>query len=209
VIVSVDEVRNVAVFSSSLEVTAERRATGAILVPLRVECFVPAPVAASIAQASGGGWTIPILCLGIGLIACCILIPQADQNRRLVYEKEKLRLDLEQLDHQVAINDQFLKKLGQDPTLSQRLAQRQMKLVPAGTAILDLKNDEQSQESSPYLLVSLPPPARLEPYRAVGGFLADLCRDTKTKLYMMGAGLMLMAAGLVLGAGEGKESLIT
>ena len=35
------------------------------------------------AGATGGGWTIPLLCLGIAVIACCLVIPQADANRRL------------------------------------------------------------------------------------------------------------------------------
>src|SRR5215212_8216660 len=34
----------------------------------------------------GGGWTLALLCAGIALIACTVLIPQADANRRLVYE---------------------------------------------------------------------------------------------------------------------------
>src|SRR4051812_27466761 len=34
----------------------------------------------------GGGWTLALLCGGIALIACTVLIPAADANRRLVYE---------------------------------------------------------------------------------------------------------------------------
>jgi len=194
---SSDELRDQAVFGSTLEALPQAVGTGTVLIPQRVVCFIsPRPARL---EPSGGGWTIPILCIGIGLIACCVLIPQADQNRRLVYEREKLRLDLKQIDQQIAVTEQFLKKLGQDPTLSQRLAQRQMKVVPAGTAILDLKGDFAAQESSPYLLVSLPPPPQLQPYRPVGGFIAELCRDTKSKLYILGAGLMLMAVGLIMG----------
>src|SRR5690242_14281732 len=47
------------------------------------------------APTRGGGWTIPILCAGIALIACCVLIPQADANRRLIYERQMLKMDLE------------------------------------------------------------------------------------------------------------------
>src|SRR5690349_7353286 len=28
----------------------------------------------------GGGWAVAMLCCGIGLIACCVVIPQADAN---------------------------------------------------------------------------------------------------------------------------------
>src|SRR6185312_4116438 len=40
---------------------------------------------------TGGGWTVPILCAGVALIACCALIPQADSNRRLTYERQELQ----------------------------------------------------------------------------------------------------------------------
>src|SRR4051812_4130370 len=79
------------------------------------------------AAGSSGGWTIPLLCIGISLIACCLLIPAADENRRLVYEREKLKADIEQIHKQIEVNDEFLKRVADDPTLSERLAQRQMK----------------------------------------------------------------------------------
>jgi hypothetical protein len=151
-------------------------------------------------EPSRGGWTIPILCAGIALIACCFLIPQADSNRRLIYEREKLRLDLKQIDDQIARNDDFLHKLGQDSTLAQRLAQRQMKIVPQGTAILDLHGDTAIQSTSPFLLVSLPSPPQLIAYKPVGGRFADLCRNPHSQLYLAGLGMLLVAAGLVLGS---------
>src|SRR5436309_973572 len=45
----------------------------------------------------GGGWTVAALCAGIGLIACCVVIPQADANRRLVYERERMKIDLDSI----------------------------------------------------------------------------------------------------------------
>ena len=36
----------------------------------------------------GGGWTLAVLCMGLSLIAGCVIIPQADANRRLVYARE-------------------------------------------------------------------------------------------------------------------------
>src|ERR1700733_6437704 len=81
-------------------------------------------------------WTIPLLCAGIAIIACCLLIPAADENHHLVYEREKLRLDGEQIHKQVTVNDEFLPRVADDPVLLQRLAQRQMKLVRKGTSVL-------------------------------------------------------------------------
>src|SRR5689334_19152265 len=67
---------------------------------------------------TGGGWTLPLLCAGVALIACCALIPQADANRRLAYEKQELSRDLETVEKQIAVNDSFLKQVGDDPTLA-------------------------------------------------------------------------------------------
>ena len=91
---------------------------------------------------SGGAFTIPLICLGIGLIAMCLLIPTADENRRLSYERERLQADLDQLQKQAATNEMFLKRVADDPTLSERLARRQMKMVPQGTSVLELKSQK-------------------------------------------------------------------
>jgi hypothetical protein len=151
------------------------------------------------APASGGAFTIPLISLGIGLIAMCLLIPASDENRRLAYERDRLTADLEQLHKQVATNDAFLKRVADDPSLAERLARRQLKMVPEGTAVLDLKTAPQARtDMSPFLLVTVPPPAPVAPFKPVGGFLADLCRHPKTQLYLIGASLLMIAAGLVL-----------
>jgi hypothetical protein len=160
-------------------------------------------------QTTGSGAiTIPLLCAGVALIAACVLIPAADENRRLVYERERLKQDLEQIQHQVAVNDQFLAKVADDPNLAERLAQRQMKVVREGTRVLELRGSRTSRDnasSSPFLLVTVPPPAPMPPYQPLGGSLAHYCLNPKTQLYLIGAGLLLMACGLVLGASNRVE----
>jgi cell division protein FtsB len=148
----------------------------------------------------GGAFTIPLICLGVSLIACCLLIPAADENRRLAYERERLSRDLEQLQKQVATNDEFLKCIADDPTLLERLARRQLKMVRAGTTVMNLKGSApDAADMSPFLLVTLPPPAAMPEYRPIGGTLSELCRHPKTQLYLMGGSLMMIACGLVLG----------
>ena len=147
----------------------------------------------------GSIWTIPLLCAGIALIAACMIIPVADENRRLVYEREKLKRDLEQIDKQVHLNSQFIKRVANDPNLFERLAQRQMKMVREGTSVLDLGSGT-SHEMSPYELVHVPPPEPLPPYQPLGGRLAELCRNPRHNLYLTGGGLLLIATGLILGA---------
>jgi hypothetical protein len=154
---------------------------------------------AEAAPTRGGGWTLPLLCAGIALIACCVLIPQADANRRLAYEHQMLQMDLESVERQVAVNEEFLKKVADDPTLAERLAQRQMKAIPQGTRILELIKDPDGSGMSPFQLVSVAPPSPLPPYKPVGGTLARLCYDSHSRLYLIGASLGMIAMGLVLG----------
>jgi hypothetical protein len=151
-------------------------------------------------------WTIPLLCAGMAIIACCLLIPAADENRRLAYEREKLRLDLDQIQQQININDDFLKRVADDPNLLERLAQRQMKLVRQGTNVLEIKNGSTHDDLSPFLLVSLPPPGELPPYRPIGGVFSELCRHPRSQLFLMGAAMLLVAMGLVLGSTPRDES---
>jgi hypothetical protein len=150
-------------------------------------------------------WTIPLLCAGVAIIACCIVIPAADENRRLVYEREKLKVDLEHIEKQVAVNEEFLKRVADDPTLLERLAQRQMKMVREGTSVLELRAGAGAapatagQNMSPYPLLTVAPPEPLAEYDPVGGRFADLCRHPRSRLIMIGSALMLIASGLVLG----------
>lgn len=149
-------------------------------------------------KARGGAWTIPILCAGIALIACSVLIPQADANRRLAYEKETLTRDLQSLEQQIEVNREFLKKVSDDPTLAQRLAERQMKVIPQGAHVVDLTHEPESM--SPFQLVNVAPPAPLPPYKPVGGTLARICYGAHSRLYLIGLSLGMVATGLVLGA---------
>ena len=159
---------------------------------------------------SGGAFTIPLICLGVGVIAMCLLIPAADEVRQLAYERDRLKADLEQLQKQVSTNDAFLQRVASDPVLAERLARRQLKMVPEGTQVLDLKSvgaATSTRDMSPFLLVTVPPPAPMPPYRPVGGVLANACRHPKTQLYLIGGSLMAIASGLVLSRSSSAPSL--
>lgn len=142
--------------------------------------------------------------MGVAILACCLLIPAADDNRRLVWEREKLKLDAEQIQKQIDVNGQFLKSVADDPTLLERLAQRQMKMVREGTAVLALRDERAHGDMSPYLLLSVPPPQPLAEYRPVGGAFSTLCRQPRSRLFVMGGALLLVACGLVLGSTPGR-----
>jgi len=159
----------------------------------------------------GGGWTVAILCVGMSLIAACAIIPQADANRKLVYEREVLRQDLKQIQSQVSVNHEFLSKLESDPQLTERLAQREMRAVPQGQTALILKSDGDSTPTasvaaarmSPFSILSVPPPAPLAPYKPVGGEFSELCRAPGSHGFVLGMGMIMIAAGLVL---DGRAS---
>jgi hypothetical protein len=148
----------------------------------------------------GSAWTIPLLCVGIAIIACCVLIPAANDNRRLRNETVHLQADLDQIKHQIAVNDQFLKSVSDDPTLLERLAERQMKMVRSGEAVLKLDAEQDRPQMSPYLLTNLPPPAMATTSDLPShGTLAAIGSDPHLRLFAMGAALLMVAAGLVLG----------
>ena len=154
---------------------------------------------------------------GLLVIAACALIPQADANRRLVYEREKLQLDLRQIQAQVAMNKDFLAKMGSDPQLEERLALRQMRVVRQGERVLEIKGDDpaapgpgepagDASQMSPFAIVRVPPPAPLPEYRPWGGSLSGFFLDPRTQLYLLGAALFMVAAGLILGDPSDDEN---
>jgi hypothetical protein len=96
-----------------------------------------------------------------------------------------------------------------DPQLTERLAQREMRAVQQGEAIVNtpLVSSAQSasadaERMSPFNIVNVPPPAALPPYQPVGGYFARLCRSPQSHVYLLGAGMILVAGGLALGEAQ-------
>ncbi|MBV8781515.1 MAG: hypothetical protein JO353_08970 [Phycisphaerae bacterium] len=147
-------------------------------------------------------WSIPLLCIGIAIIACCVLVPAANENRDLLLENAHLQADLTQINKQIAINEQFLKSVADNPTLLERLAERQMKLVRNGESVLKVQGEAAPQaQMSPFLLLNLPPPQmapELAPPRHA--WISTIAQQPRIRLFAMGGALLLMATSLVLGA---------
>jgi hypothetical protein len=129
-----------------------------------------------------------------------MIVPAADENRRLVWEREKLAADLAHIEKQITLNDEFLARLASDPGLSERLAQRQMNMVREGTSVLELPGRAASPEMSPFELVNLPPPPAMPEYKPIGGKVSQLFHHPKARLYLLGAGMLAMVLGVILGS---------
>jgi hypothetical protein len=170
----------------------------------------PPRVISNPAAPNGGAWTIPLVCLGLGIIAMSLIIPAADENRRLVYERERLARDLSHVQKQIAINDEFLARLATDPGLAERLAQRQMKMVREGTSVLELPGRSSAgggHDISPFELVTLPPPPPMPEYRPIGGKISRLFHHPKVRLYLLGAGLLSLIVGVILGSTKDRPEV--
>jgi hypothetical protein len=144
-----------------------------------------------------GAFKLAALCLGLATIAACLIIPQTDANRRLDYERQKLAMDLDQINRQTAVNDEFLKKIETDPQLAERLAERQMKFIRQGERPLPYKARATGQPISPFSLVKVPPPLPLPPYQPAGNFLAQWLLEPQLRLYFLAAGLFLVALAFI------------
>lgn len=148
-------------------------------------------------QRRRSGWTIPGLVIGLGVIAVCLMVPQIEENRAVLYDVERLRGEYRRIEMQISINDEFLAKVAVDPTLMSRLAQRQLRLLPGGTDELQLSGID-AEARSPFQLVTVPPAPEMPPYKPFGGDLLGPFREPRTRLYLMGAALFVMGAALIL-----------
>jgi hypothetical protein len=143
-------------------------------------------------------WSLPMLCLGLGLIAICVLVPAAEANKRLTADRDKLNRDLSYVESQVSANQEFLSSVDSDPEVAERLAQRQFRQIRQGTSVLELKGVNQKIARSPFAMISVPPPPAVEEYHPLQGYLGDICADTRRQLYGVGLGMFLAAMSLVL-----------
>ncbi len=148
-------------------------------------------------------WSLPMLCAGLGLIAICVLVPAAETNKRLTADRDKLNRDLTYTESQVSANQEFLSMAGTDPEIAERLAHRQFRQIRQGTSVLELKGVDHKTQTSPFEMVSVPPPPPVEEYHPLTGVLGDICGDPRRQMYAVGLGMFMAAMALVLGVSSG------
>lgn len=154
---------------------------------------------------SGVAWALPLLALGLGLVACCLLLPAADENRQLANERALLAAEAEALERQVSLNEEFIDRLHSDPQLARRLVYRQHRPDPGTDVVLlgDGRDDPRERFAlSPFALLAADPVIAPPPAQPGGGALASLCRHPRTKLAVLGVGLMCCLLGLLTGGSK-------
>jgi hypothetical protein len=164
-------------------------------------------------EPTGGVWALPVLALGLGLIACCFVIPAADDTRAVMFERERLKAEMESLSRQVALNEEFLERIHSDRELALRLAARQRTETEEGVGILTPSWGQGpgggglgNLAMSPFALVSAEPALQpTGPAPARGGKLAAFCRDPRARLVVLGLGLFACMIGLLGGGGQRRE----
>lgn len=150
-------------------------------------------------------WAIPLLCLGLGLLACAVLIPAADQSRQLARQKAELVREVSRLQAQGDRNAEFLHRLGRDKELSEVLIERQLGQLPDGVAQVSLSVSPSGFAASPFAMLELPEPPPLPPAATIGGQLTRWCLTGRTQTWILAAAILLTAAGLLLGSAPKPE----
>lgn len=143
---------------------------------------------------AGCAWTIPLLCLGAAIVACCLIFPAIDANRALAAQRAQLAAQLAHLDEQIRVNEEFLARLGADPVLAERLALRQMSLIRPERGVLALGGQADTEVLSPLRMLSVPPPVLRPGPEPASALLADPSR----RVWILGLGSLLLLAGLLL-----------
>ncbi|MGN6507111.1 MAG: hypothetical protein ACTHM6_16270 [Tepidisphaeraceae bacterium] len=151
---------------------------------------------------TGAWWTLPLMFAGIAIVACAVLVPATDENRRAMYELAKIDRDVAYFQKQSDVNKDFLQRVSNDPTLAERLALRQLHMTLADTHLVKIPTKAEPFNRSPFALVSVEPPPALEPYRPVAGVLGEWFLDVRRQIYLAGIGLLMAAAGVIFGGGE-------
>jgi hypothetical protein len=151
-------------------------------------------------------WTMLMILVGFVTVAVCVYLPLREENRRLEYELGDLGLQARYVKDQVDANAAFLDRVHVDPTLVNRLVMRMTNKPMPGTAFLDSPN-QTAFNSSPYQIARVEPPAPQAAYRTdLPVVFGSLILDFRNRLILLGAGIFLMAAAVILGTTKEKAS---
>lgn len=138
-------------------------------------------------------------------MATVLVVAQVEENRQIAWQKNKLQMDLDYFKQQAKVNQEFLSRIETDVNLAERLAQRQMKLVREGSAVLELKGAPAETDSSPFHFTRIAPPPEVKPYESAPGVLPHLLATPRARGLALGGGALLVAIGLIMGASGAQK----
>ena len=157
-----------------------------------------------------GLWALPLLALGLGLTSAAVLLPEADQNRQIADERRMLAAQLDALERQAELNGEFLGRLHADPQLAGRLLHRQRPPAPDGDEVaLGAGTAAGRFSGSPFALLAAEPTVAPVPAEQPGDLMARLCRHPRSRLLVLGVGLICTLIGLLSGASGPRRTLAT
>lgn len=152
-----------------------------------------------------GVWPLLAVVVGLGLVGVCLLFPQWEENRRLEVERARLEGEYAKVKARIDANAAFLRQARDSGpvgrALRERLAERQLRLLPAGTEAMPLPGLPEDPRS-PFHLIAASIGTWDEGEGAAvyvpvwGGRLSFLDHERARLLILAGA-LMLVGTGLV------------
>ena len=155
---------------------------------------------------TGPAVTLPALCVGLAILAACVLLPAGAENRRLADERAALAADLAAVRRQSAANDAFLGRVGRDAELDERLAARRSRArSPDAEAVPDRPGDAAAFDASPFALTAVPPPpTTVGPSQE--GWATRWAVHPAARGWVIGGGLFLVAFSLIMGTGPTRPT---
>ena len=143
-----------------------------------------------------------LIVMGLATLAACVLIPLREERRQLAHALDDLIAERDHLAAQSASNRAFVEHMHSDPALAERLTMRVTRKPADGKKFLDAETVG-SFDSSPYAITDVAPPPPRQPYVSdLPPVIGQLFVDSWSRIVLMGAGLFLLAAAVILG----KES---
>ncbi|MEM1013663.1 MAG: hypothetical protein AAGI46_15755 [Planctomycetota bacterium] len=146
-------------------------------------------------------WALPLMAVGLSLVACAVLIPASEENRLVEAERRRLVAQVETLQNQVETNDEFLRRLEREAEVARRLSNRMQPPEPDGeVAVLASHRTGSVWQMSPLAMLETEAVEPIAAPPAMTGKLADWCRDGRHRLAVAGTGLFACLLALLAGS---------
>ncbi len=154
------------------------------------------------AGAKASIWALPLLALGLSLVACAVLIPASEENRLAEADRRRLEAQVASLERRVEVNNEFFHRLEKDAAIARRLQQRTLPPMPDGEVAQLASADvgKTSWAMSPLAMLEVEPVEAVMAPPQMKGLLPEWCRDGRHRLAVAGTGLFACLIALLAGS---------